>query len=336
MVITRSKWVFLGIFVVLDILVFSQKQTFFQHLKTLPELEITIMAEVDSLITNKMKPYENQGEITVTSGSESFSLPVKLTVRGKFRRRVCDLPPLELNLPKGKLKDLGFKKADKYKLVTHCLNTGSAILYLKREYLIYQLYQRLDSMSYGAVLFPVKYIDQSSGAEIKSYAMILESHEELEDRLDEDWCDCMGIQVDSIEPYHYELVNFFQFMVGNNDMNMMIEHNVRFVEGKSGPGKIPIPYDFDFSSFVGAPYAHPGLSISDLRHSIRKGHNKMAFEDVKTVFVNKKDDFLKVIESFDLLPKGQRKKSKRFISKFYKVIDARLFEEYYFDHKTSE
>ena len=44
-------------------------------------------------------------------------------------------------------------------------------------------------------------------------------------------------------------------MIGNRDVNVATGKNVKVL--RSNFGFIPIPYDFDFSLFVDAPYAFP-------------------------------------------------------------------------------
>ena len=306
-----------------------KKQSIFQYIQNQPTIRIELSANLDSLLKNKLSPYETKGRILLQDDSTLLSMSVKVTVRGKFRRRTCDFPPLLLDFPKDDLKDAGFKKSDKYKLVTHCLNTKNAKTYLLKEYLIYKLYQELDSTGYGVSLFPITYRDVDSGREFDSYGFLIESNSELKDRLGGKWCDCLGIHTDSINPYYKELVHFFQYMIGNRDMNMHIEHNVRFIEGGPFNMKVPIPYDFDFSDFVKTPYAFPDQSVTFDRSTLALGKDEDQFEKVLSLFLQKKEAFLSIINNFDLLPKRHRRKSRSFVRDFYRLIDRPFFKKHY-------
>ena len=73
----------------------------------------------------------------------------------------------------------------------------------------------------------------------------------------------------------------FQHMIANHDWSMRAGpvgknccHNAELI-GPLAPGQtIPIPYDFDFSGFVGAPYATPPseLDITDVRQRLYRGY----------------------------------------------------------------
>ena len=73
----------------------------------------------------------------------------------------------------------------------------------------------------------------------------------------------------------------FQHMIANHDWSMRAGpagdeccHNARLM-GAAAPGQvIPVPYDFDFSGLVNAPYASAPdeLGISDVRQRLYRGY----------------------------------------------------------------
>lgn len=292
-------------------------------------LEVELRTQIDSLALMKLKPFVSQGTIFFKTDSLEIELPLKVNVRGKYRRRTCDFPPLLLNFPKGELGDLGLKKSDQYKLVTHCLKDKESQNYLFREYLVYQLYRAIEPSGFRAIVFPIKYIDSDNRNSQKNYAMLLESNDELKDRLGGKWCDCLGLEPDSINDYYRELVIFFQYMIGNKDMNLQIEHNVRFLEGKKHNKKIPIPYDFDFSAFVRAPYAFSDQTVTFDRSPLVVGKNQEAFEKVLSLFKDHKQDFFEIIANFRLLSKRHRNRCHKFMEDFFRLIEKPNFSEKY-------
>ena len=48
----------------------------------------------------------------------------------------------------------------------------------------------------------------------------------------------------------------FEYMIGNTDMSIWALHNVRLIQ-KPNRTLIAVPYDFDLSGLVHAPYATP-------------------------------------------------------------------------------
>lgn len=312
----------------------ENKKTIFDLLEQKNDLKVVLEAQVDSLIIMKLKPFESKGQIIFKTDTSEIQLPVKVSVRGKFRRRTCDFPPLLLDFPKDDLKDLGLKKADDYKLVTNCLNKKDSENYLFREFLVYKMYRQLEESGFRALLFPITYKDTDTKRNLRSHAILLESNEELKDRLDGKWCDCMGLNLDSIDVYYRELVTFFQYMIGNKDINMHIEHNVRFLEGKQYDKKIPIPYDFDFSAFVRAPYAFTDQSVTFDRSPLVMGKDPVEFEKVLNLFKSKKEIFFAMIDDFRLLSRKHKKRCVKFMSDFYKLIEKPNFSRKYLQQRT--
>lgn len=308
----------------------AKKGSLFDRLEKSENLKVVLEAKLDSLILLKLKPFESKGQMTFQEDTSEFSISVKVSVRGKFRRRTCDFPPLLLDFPKDDLKDLGLKKSDDYKLVTHCLSKKDAQNYLFREYLVYQMYRQLDTTGIRAILFPIVYRDSDVRKNTKSYAVLLESNEELKDRLHGKWCKCMGLEQDSINRYYRELVIFFQYMIGNKDMNMHIEHNVRFLESDRYPQKVPIPYDFDFSAFVRAPYAFTDQSVTFDRSPLIMGKDPVEFQNVLALFRSKKEVFFGIIQDFKLMSKRHKKRCVKFMEDFYKLIEKPNFSLKYF------
>lgn len=307
----------------------DHKLSLFDRIENSEKLKVVLETQIDSLITMKLKPFESRGQMTFSDDTSTFQIPVKVSVRGKFRRRTCDFPPLKLDFPKDDLKELGLTKDDDYKLVTHCLEKKDAQNYLFREFLAYKLYREVEETGYRAVLFPIIYRDSDTHKRTRSYAVLLESNEELKDRLDGKWCDCMGLEADSINKYYRELVIFFQYMIGNKDMNMHIEHNVRFLEGEKHEKKIPIPYDFDFSAFVRAPYAFTDQSVTYDRSPLVMGKDPEEFAKVLSLFKSKKEAFYTIIHDFKLLSRRHKKRCIKFMDNFYRLIERPNFSSKY-------
>ena len=95
-------------------------------------------------------------------------------------------------------------------------------------------------------------------------AMLVEDEEETCARLHGKLVEQYGLPADSMLMDQAGLVAMFEYMVGNTDWDIPMMRNVRLIQsGESGKVAI-VPYDFDFSGFVSAPYASPS-SESGLR-----------------------------------------------------------------------
>jgi hypothetical protein len=60
----------------------------------------------------------------------------------------------------------------------------------------------------------------------------------------------------------------FQYLIGNTDWTVRRFHNVKLV--RIGRDYYPVPYDFDFSGLVDAPYAGPNPAIGNRIRSVKE------------------------------------------------------------------
>lgn len=188
---------------------------------------------------------------------------IELRVRGKFRLRHCDFPPVKLNFSKKDLTARGFASHDKYKLVTHCSDDRlEGKENLLREFTAYQLYNTLTPNSYRVHLVRIKYVD-SKGVipAIRRYGFLIENTNEMAERLGLTECeDCRGVTPSQVDHGAENLHAVFQYMIGNTDFNLAMIHNINLFEKPDGK-LLPIGYDFDFSAFVGTDYAVPASHL---------------------------------------------------------------------------
>ena len=93
---------------------------------------------------------------------ETVSLGIQVKTRGHFRRQktTCNFPPLRLNIKTLEATGTVFENQDKLKLVTHCQDgrddyEQNVLL----EYLLYRVYQEIDTLSYRVRLARITYVD---------------------------------------------------------------------------------------------------------------------------------------------------------------------------------
>ncbi len=311
----------------------AAKESIFAYLCRFESVSVKLIFHVDSLLEYRMKPTEYEGYFRAFSrDSLLVNIPVKVSPRGKFRRKKCDFPPLKLNFPKGRLKDFGFSKADEYKLVTHCLKNKVGVRVLAKELMAYQMFSMLTESSYQTKLIDIDYEDLDSGVQIATKGFIIESNEELADRHDGKWCRCMGTSPDDIDPMRQELVALFQYMIGNRDMDIKTEHNVRFLmmEGKK---LFPFPYDFDFSIFVKAPYAYVSTLNFQPRLYLGFPQNASLIPELKERFLELKRPFYDLIRHNKLITRGDKKWCLKYLKSFYVKLGKRSFRLPYYEEQ---
>lgn len=248
---------------------------------------------------------------------------VRLKGRGRFRRRVCVMPPLEVDFSKKDLEGAGLAAFDKYKLVYGCLEDRlAADRLVLREYVAYKLYNMLTPYSFRVQLLRLTVQDAADRKnKSKQWAFLIESDDELAQRLHVVECkQCMGVPSEKIEPVHEKIMSLFQFMICNTDWNISMNRNVKLFERKDGL-MVPIPYDFDFSALVGAPYARPNSDVGQksVTHRVFMGQVRSleALYSTMALFRTRRSDFVAFIMDFKPLPREERIELVQFLDSFY-------------------
>jgi hypothetical protein len=264
-----------------------------------------------------------------TSNNDSINKAIKVRSRGVFRRSYCDFPPLMLNF---KTKDTvkgEFYKINKLKMVTQCF-TGNEEALLK-EYLVYKLYNVLTVNSLRVRLIRVTYINTFKQQKpVSEYAFIIEPVELLAKRLNAVEVRTNNLNQKKIKPDMMDRMAIFNYMIGNTDWSVPIQHNVLILS--QGHSERPdlgaiVPFDFDFSGLVYTNYSAPfeGLRIKSVRERLYLGicRNEEVYINALREFLNRKDEFYKVINEFPYLNKKSKKDMTLYLNGFFNGFDKR-------------
>lgn len=295
-------------------------------------INATLVVSLDSIFSNRYTGRNFPAVIRFENNDPGTSqYHLKVEVRGKSRRRTCDMPPLKLNFSKKELREDGLLPFDKFKLVTHCLDAEPyAEKLVLKEYLAYLLYQHLTPYSYRVQLLKLTYQDAyKTDRTMTQWAFLLESDEELEQRLGAKECKtCMGQPTERYEKAHERICALFECMIGNSDWSMEMKRNVTFFELESQT-LVAVPYDFDFSAFVGAPYrrvdANANRNSPVDRMFMGNATNARELYSTISLFKTRRQDFVNTISSFEYLPKNDRLDLVQYLDTFFESV--RTMEE---------
>ena len=221
---------------------------------------------------------------TLTIGNEN--LPVNLSVRGITRRAsdVCDFPPLRVEFTRPPPPTSLFAGQKRLKLVTHCRNAAGFQQHELLEYAAYRMYQQLTPLGLRARLANVEYRQDDGRPAIQRFGFFLEDNSDAAKRNGLKAIHAPElIPVTTLNPRDAARYALFQHMLGNHDWSMRAGpkgdeccHNARLIGagGLTRGAVIPIPYDFDFSGFVDAPYATPPdeLQLTSVRQRQYRGY----------------------------------------------------------------
>ena len=152
--------------------------TIFDFLVEKEITEITLEAEFDSILNSKKFEQYLDGIFSfIDKKNAKKNIPVKIKQRGKYRRRVCNFPPLKLKFAKKYLRALELDiKSSNLKIITHCLEDPyKSKENLLREFLAYKLYEFHSEKYFRVHLVYVKYKTPNEARHrFERYAIILE------------------------------------------------------------------------------------------------------------------------------------------------------------------
>lgn len=262
------------------------------------------------------------------------TLNVKVSPRGRFRRKedICDFPPLRLDFRKGQVKGSEFRGQNKLKLVTHCeSDRNSYEQNVLQEFVAYRILNLLTDRSFRVRLLHVDYIDSEDGKLFRSkFAFLIEDEGELAKRIGMQAAEVKQVTYSQLDPPQTALVGVFQYLIGNTDFSAIRGprdtwccHNAIPYVGHDGRF-IPIPYDFDFSGLVDAPYAapRPGLGLEDVKERHYRGlcSTNVLLPGTLDLFIRKRAEIDGIVNSVDGITNGSRRSISRYIDKFYDEI----------------
>jgi hypothetical protein len=242
-------------------------------------LAITIAAPFNQLVGDRDQRNKRDGTLTVAGQT----LPVRLSPRGITRRAsdICAFPPLRVDFLTSPAAG-PFAGQKSLKLVTHCRPAPQNQQYVLLEHAAYRLYNLLTPVSFRTRLVTATYASPQGRPIVTRVGFFIEDLDDLARRNDlkkvrED--DRVPLaRISSRDGGRFALFNYF---IANLDWSMRAGprgepccHNGRLVQPAGGGAYIPVPYDFDFSGLVSAPYAHPpeALPVGSVRVRLYRGH----------------------------------------------------------------
>jgi len=304
------------------------KPDFFDILEGKQYVSVTLVLNLDSLLNNRFSEEKIHGTLRYkqTDGKE-LKLSVNVSLRGKFRRRMCGFPPIKLNFNKTELNENQLSKADEYKLVTHCLEGEEGEFNIIKEFLAYQFYQQLTPISYRSKWLKITYQDTKSDTKIVGHAILLEDKSTFEKRMNlKELKDSFSIPRHNFENTNFRTHGLFQYMIGNLDWSTAIAKNLDIFQDRSSKIMFLVPYDFDFSGFVNVAYAVPNKDYNQKkvrdRLLLEAEENDLLYKDEIKKFIELKPVFINIIRKQKGLNMEIKEDLENYLISFYENLNA--------------
>jgi hypothetical protein len=294
-------------------------------------IRVTIQGPIASLASNRAE-VPRAARMTV----DGVTYPIALSPRGITRKTtdICDFPPLRVQLtgaaPAGSL----FDRQRRLKLVTHCKRAADFQQKVLLEYAAYRLYNLMTPVSFRARLANIDYLDDSGRPYVSRVGFFIEDFDDVAKR--NDMRDAhMGslVPLAQIDPLSGGRFAVFEYMISNYDWSMRAApkgeeccHNGRLLAGAANGLLTPVPYDFDYSGLVDAPYSTPpeGFPISNVRQRSYRGYctHMAQARAVAAQISPRRAEFIGLFATIPGLDQRNQGRAASYIQVFFNDIDS--------------
>ena len=308
-------------------------------------LRVSLSGPFTTIMKERSKDEYLPGAIAYTEiDGTGVALDLEIRTRGHFRHQVCDYPPVLLNFKKHQTRGTLFDKQNKLKLVIPCKYYANYEQIILREYLAYRILNTVTDMSFRVRLLQVSFenTEKDKEADVR-YAFLIEHKNRLAQRYGMKDLKIGRTAVADIQPDRLNLTSIFEFLIGNTDFSPIAGapdneccHNYVLFRKEDADPIFAIPYDFDQSGFVNAPYATPAepFKLRSVRQRLYRGrcvNNEYVARSLQR-FRDKRDDIYALINEQEGLSSRTRKSITKYVDDFYKLINSpKAVERYIVD-----
>ncbi len=289
-------------------------------------LYLTLKFDVEAFKKTRHQDVYHNAEMT-NEGSDDSQLTnsVQVKARGTIRRKICNLPPILLNIGNSGIKADSLQDVLRMNMVVRCKNAAQYGPYVLREYLVYKIYNIITPLSYRVRLVRLSIIDTGKGNEVtEDWAFLQEPDELMTLRLNSEMINNDKLSMRVVNPEIINSLSMFQYMIGNADYSVTGRHNLKILASKEyGPtGFIPVPYDFDYTGLVDATYAIPGpnLGITSVRERYYLGacRPKQVHEETIQELAQFEDEIMEYIKDFEYLDDKEKVDMIEYLDSYFK------------------
>lgn len=289
-------------------------------------LDISLKGDIHKLLndrTGEAKYYPVL--LTYQEKDGVISIPINVKTRGHFRRDKanCSFPPLLLTFS-DTLPDLHlvFPKHSSLKLVMPC----NGDKYVIHEWLVYKLYNLVTPQSFRARLVKVTLEDEGhKKMPSPFYGMLLEDEKQMAKR---NHFITIKKKMRPSETMRAAFLRMavFEYLIGNTDWSVDYLQNIKLISADHASAPITVPYDFDLSGIVNAPYALPApeLKMNSVRERRYRGYciqDMQIFDSTIALYNSLRKKIYSLYEDCQLLDDKYKKQTVSYIDEFYSTIN---------------
>ena len=158
------------------------------------------------------------------------------------------------------------------------------------------------------------------------YGLLLEEEQQMAAR------NKATITMQKLKPYQTQQDAFlrmaiFEYLIGNTDWSVEYLQNIKLIKTASSSLPVTVPYDFDHSGIVNAPYARPAeeLLLRSVLERRYRGYcvtDLKIFEPIIALYNKLKKDIYDLYTNCTYLESRSNKATIKFLDEFYATINT--------------
>lgn len=321
---------FAGLF--LPFQVFPQVQNpfpegIFNALSQYQALQVVIETDFKTLKSDKEDEQWQPAVFKVLQGdSIALRLAVQVAPRGNMRKKTCEFPPVKIRFYDKEPENDSIADINTLKLVTSCRDLSRGEEWVQREYLVYELYNRITDQSFRVKSASIRFEDtKKEGRYLESFSFFIESQKELANRLDGKIMKPRIGSIRSLDSVSYDRMCVFEYMIGNTDWSVHARHNIKLIFLRQTNRPVAIPYDFDYAGAVDTEYATPNTAyypIENVRDRYYLGvcRSEAHYRQIFDFYLSKENELIAHCEQADYLPAHAKKEMIKYFNNFFEVL----------------
>lgn len=302
----------------------AEPSTIFEKLTATEGIELTLEADLTTFVAQKRTNAYMPGKLTTEDGK---TYTVEIRPRGRYRRRISQNPPMKIRFDTKELKAEGLGSLNEIKIALPAFDSQQGNELIAKEYLAYRMFEKVSDAYFRAGLVKLTLRDSNEKKTSKKtvLAIFIEDEEEVAARLGGEPEEGFGIQLHKFDAQQAATVALYQYLIGNTDWDFAMRRNVELI--KKEKGKIMVlPYDFDFSGLVSAPYASPnsetGLKSVRDRYLMAKGIHADTLKTAVNLLKTKEKDLYQTCRT-KAVPKAATNAAIEYLETFFKNMEGK-------------
>lgn len=306
----------------------NRSQSFSDLFQSNEIMDIRLESDFKMVMRNKDDSTNFAAILSYASDNGEYKqIQLEIRTRGIQRKIECTFKPIKWEFNKKNVKGTIFKKQHSIKLVTHCRKKRVYEQNTILEYLVYRAFNVLTDSSFRVRPMNVNYVYSGKKKDsIQKFGFMIERFKYMAERLDMTTFKQLNFHSKRINIDYMNLVDVFQFMIGNTDYSVYKLHNVKLIIDTINKGApLAIPYDFDWCGLISASYAIPNsmFGTETVGDRVYRGFelDPIKLQKVFDHFNIKRIQIMELFANEPLLQKGEKKRVKKYLEAFYRIIN---------------